>query len=407
MLQELEAEQQVKARGQATPGARPGELDLFGFLLLLRGNLLRLVVFAVLGFLLMVAYSFHVKPRYASTATILIPQKGAASSNLIAQVNGAGLDLLGGGYEVYVDILRSHAVADPMIAEYHLQQHYGTPTLEYTELALAGATTMAVAKEGMLTVSVNDSDPKMAATLANGYFVQLERLNHSLAMTSAGQQRLYYEQQMIHEKNALADAEVALEQTQEKTGNYVPNAQAQANLSAVEQTRAEIRSKQIDLDAMEQGATAENPQVIRLKSEISGLQSQLGGLAGGGGSGIQKIPQQSLEYVRASREVKFHETLFDILSRQYEGAKEQESKDVTVIQVLDPAVPAGHKSWPPRTAYALSGLVAGALLSVVYTLLSAFVRAILNNPDNRARAAVFLSGRRSATPATSAGRQAR
>ncbi len=66
-------------------------------------------------------------------------------------------------------------------------------------------------------------------------------MNEGLAITSAGQQRLYFEREMIREKNALADAEVELKKTQETTGILSPLTQVAGNLGAIEQTRAQLR----------------------------------------------------------------------------------------------------------------------------------------------------------------------
>ncbi len=64
-------------------------------------------------------------------------------------------------------------------------------------------------------------------------------------------------------RNSLADAEVALTETQQKSGLIQPGGQAQLQLETIAQTQAEISSREVQLAAMSQAATGQNPDVIR------------------------------------------------------------------------------------------------------------------------------------------------
>jgi uncharacterized protein involved in exopolysaccharide biosynthesis len=68
--------------------------------------------------------------------------------------------------------------------------------------------------------------------------------------------------------------------------------------------------------------------------------------------------------------LKYQETLFELLAKQYEVAKIDESKEATLIQVLDEALPPERKSKPKRTVLVLfAALVAGILaMAVAYGL---------------------------------------
>jgi uncharacterized protein involved in exopolysaccharide biosynthesis len=75
-----------------------------------------------------------------------------------------------------------------------------------------------------------------------------------------------------------------------------------------------------------------------------------------------------LEYVRKEREVKYHEALFDMLSKQYEGARLDEARDAPLLQMLDPASYPDTKSSPKRMYIMLGGLAFGFLASCVWVL---------------------------------------
>lgn len=374
------------------PFSRPGELDLFALVLLLRAHLLRTVLIALACFAATVVYTMRVTPRFSSTATVIIPNRQPTSAASALAVLG-GIDILGGGYNVYLDILRSRTVQDELIRKFNLLSYYHTDRMSSAEGALAGATTVGVTPEGLLTITVVDRDPKMAATLANAYSAALEQLNGRLAVTSAGQQRLYYEQQLIKEKDALADAEVALTAVQARTNLVSPDIQASQDLGAVAAAQANRRALVVQLQSLQQGETDQAPDVIRLKAQIAGVSAQIAQLQSGSGQGgpsVNSLPTQTLQVARASREVKFHEGLYDALNKEYEASKEQEGREISVLEVLDPAQPGEVKVWPPRVKFAVYSLIFGLVLGVMVTLLEAFIRAVLRNETNRARLRAFV-----------------
>ena len=65
--------------------------------------------------------------------------------------------------------------------------------------------------------------------------------------------------------------------------------------------------------------------------------------------------------------MKYHEALFDIIGKQYEAAKLDESKD-SPLQVLDEAVTPEAQTGPHRSLIIAMGLFMGLGLGTVYVL---------------------------------------
>ena len=86
-----------------------------------------------------------------------------------------------------------------------------------------------------------------------------------------------------------------------------------------------------------------------------------------------RIPSVGTEYFRKFREVKYNETLFELLSKQYEIARLEEARDAAVIQVVDPAVPPRKKYKPRRVLITLGAVVAGFLVSVFASCIGGFL----------------------------------
>lgn len=341
---------------------------------------------------------------FTATTTILPPQQSSSASALFGQLGGlASLASAGGGggaasmlglknpADLYIGLLKSETITDELVGRFHLMQVYKAKRLGEARTALKGATKIIAEKSSLISISVKDHDPKRAADLANGYIDGLHHLMSHLAVTEAGQRRVFFKKQLEAEKNQLSDAEVALEKTENKTGIIQPQGQAEAVIITITQLRAQIAATEVELSALRMSATDQNSQVVQLQSQISALREQLADfekghpgytkLAGDVLMPTSQVPAASLEYIRKMRDVKYHETMFELLARQYEMAKVDEAKQGAMIQVVDPALVPERKSWPPRTILTVLAFLLGAVLSSFWVLVQAAFRSKMQDPE--------------------------
>jgi tyrosine-protein kinase Etk/Wzc len=364
------------------------EMDLIELGRLLRRNKWLILKCAGFAALLTAIVVLLMRPYYTGQATFLPPNSMSnGGSALLGQLGalGGAAGALGGlkdPSQIYVGILASRSVADDLIQEFDLGKVYKTRKLSQTEKILKSNTKVSTGKDSIVVIAVEDYDPKRAADLANAYLTALHKLNDRIAFTEGGQKRLFFEQQLEKEKNSLADAEVALTETQQKSGLIQPGGQAQLQIETVAQTQAEISSREVQLAAMSQAATNQNPDVIRLRSEIDGLKEQLnrlenaGGKTGAGNVEIptSKVPELTLTYIRKARDVKYHEALYELLLRQYESAKLDEAKSAPLMQVVDYAIVPDTKSGPARTLLTLLAFFAGGMVGAIWVVLREALR---------------------------------
>lgn len=279
--------------------------------------------------------------------------------------------------DLYVGLLESRTVADSLITRFKLKERYELPTMDDTRKELAANSVIAEAKKGgFITIAANDNDPRFAADLANAYFDELSKLTQTMALTEASQRRLFFEKQLKDAGEQLALAEVGLRKTQERTGMVRPDAQVQAIITNVAQLKGTIAAKEVQLNAMRTFAAGQNPDLLRAQEELRSLRAQLGKLEQSQPSKegdfmvpIGKIPEVGVEYVRSARSVKYYETIFELLAKQFELAKIDEAKDASLIQLLDKAIPAEKKSKPSRALVTLVGTFAGLVLGVFWALM--------------------------------------
>src|ERR1035438_8275147 len=348
------------------------------------------IIAVTLGvFLVVTVYAFLLPFRYTSIVSFIPPSGGSGSmaSMLAGQLSafGAG-DLLGGvknSGELYAGILRSRSVTGELVKRFDLTQVYGVKKVSLAENILNSNMKVDVdAKSSIVTVDVTAKSPQLAHDLANACMDALSEANGRLALGQSSQRRLFFGEQLAKEKDDLEEAEVELKKTEEQSGLIAPSGQTEMEIGTIAQTQAQIAVREVQLAALRNSATEQNPEVIRLRSEIDDLQGQLGRLQRGSASKstatipTSKVPELQLEYVRKEREVKYHEALFDMLSRQYEAARLDEARDSPVLQVLDPASYPDVKSSPHRSYYMLGGLVFGFFASCVWVLIREPLRAL-------------------------------
>jgi len=380
------AENLLNHTSQATLGMAPeADTPIIGALVVLLRHKKLIGVVATLTTCIAALGILFWPPWYVSQAVILPPQQ--PQSSMAAFASGAMGGIAGGmgslglknPVDLYIGVLKSRTLSDDIIAEFHLQQVYKKARLSGARAVLKSRVTFVGSKESFITIAVTDRDPARATAMANAFVEALYKQNSRLALTGAAQKRLFFEQQLAAEKDALAKAEIDLKATQQSTGLLVPTGQAEVLIHSGAQLRAEIASHEVQLQAMHEYATDENPQVKTLKTEISALERQMAQVEASGNPGSKlevsgaRLPQATLEYIRKVREVKYHETLFELIAKQYEVARIDEAREAPLIQVIDRAVMPDRPSGPGRRLLLLGAAGVGLALGC----LSAFASEIL------------------------------
>lgn len=391
-----------ESAADAAPGhasvAPPQDIHLLDLLILLARQKTLVLGMPLLGAALALGASFLITPTFSSTTKLLPPQQqNSGMSAVLGQLGSlAGAAGLTNGIknsgDTFIGMLESRTVGDSLITRFKLKERYDKKTMDDTRKELAESTAIVNSKkDGLIVVTTVDRDPQFAADLANAYFEELSKLAQTLAITEAAQRRAFFEKQLQQVKGQLADAEVGLRATQEKTGLIQPQAQVEAIITSIAKLKGTVVAKEVELNAMRMFATARNPELMRVQEELRTLRAQLAKLEQiQAGSGRQQgdfmvptgsIPEAGVAYVRALREVKYYETIFELLAKQFEMAKIDEAKEPTQVQQLDKAVAAERRLKPKRALLTLSGLIGGAILG----LMLAFARtAYLNSRSNGA-----------------------
>lgn len=246
--------------------------------------------------LLALCISLFIPNVYTGTVKILPPQQSQSSASALLNQAGGLLGIAGGPLgaknpnDLYVAMLKSRNVMEKIIKRFDLLNVYGQESVTDTLKKLNKNVSVTAGKEGVITVEVDDHEPKRAAELANAYIEELDKLMQSFSLTDASQKRTFFEQQFKLAKDKLTNAEFALDQT----------------------------------------------------------------------------PKTSLHYLDAVRNLRYQESVFEIMGKQFEMAKLDESKNYPLIQVLDKASLPEEKSKPKRGLIVMIAAALAFMLAVVF-----------------------------------------
>lgn len=325
----------------------------------------------------------------SSVSAALLSQIGGTGAGALASLAGASLGLKNPG-EMYVSLFRSRTVEDAVIQRFGLMGRYGKKKMTdaRTELEHHSSVVLGV-KDGLIHVTVEDRDPKLAAEFANGYVDEFKKLCASLAVTEAAQRRLFFQQQLLEARGNLTTAEEAMKNTEKSTGVLQIDSQARALIESATALRAQAVAKEVQIQAMRSYATEDNPDLIIAKRQLTELQAQISKLAGQESDKFivpkGKAPEAGMEYIRKLRDLKYNEAIFELMAKQFELAKLDEARQGAVIQVADVAIPPDTKSYPPRLIIVIVVTILGFFAACGWSAASEQYHRMRQDPNERRR----------------------
>ncbi len=355
--------------------AEDDEISLLDLLQTIVDNLRLLIIGPLLVGLAALGISFAVPPTYTATVKFLPPQQQqSAAASMLASLGGLG-GLAGAAAglknpaDQYLAFMKSNSVQDELIERFKLQERYEKKFKDDTRKELTENARATSGKDGIITIQVDDKDPKFASDLANAHVDELQKLLAKLAVTEAQQRRAFFEKQLTQVKEKFTEAEQALRAT--GVSSSVLKSNPTSALAAVAGLKAQVTAQEVKVGAM-RGYLAETaPDFKQAMTELANLRAQLAKqekdepAAAAAGRG---------DYVAKFREFKYQETLFELFARQFEMAKVDESREGAVIQVLDAAQPPERKSKPKKALIAIIATLAAGFALLLFVFIRQALR---------------------------------
>lgn len=344
----------------------------------------------VWGLILSTIIAFVIPKRYQSTTRLMPPdaQSGSSMAMMAAMAGKGSLglssfagDLLGmkSSGALFVDILAGQTVEDRLIDRFDLRKVYHDRYWQEARRDLTQYTAVSEdRKSGVITIAVTDRDPHRAAKMAQAYVDELDRLVAQVSTSSARRERKFIEQRLQTVKQDLDTASRQFSEYASQNTTIDVTAQAKATVEAAAKLEGEMIAAESELEGLEQIYTKRNVRVRSLQARVDELRLQLHKIGGdtsdaapGTASApkefpsIRQLPLLGVKWGDLYRETKIQETVYELLTQQYELAKIEEAKEIPVVKVLDPPdVP--EKPVPKRRMILLLGTSLSFTFAVVW-----------------------------------------
>lgn len=334
----------------------------------------------ILGGLASMAIALLIPTRFEATTQLMPPEGQSASgaamlSALAGRAGGLGGvagDLLGvkNSGALFVGILQSRTVEDRLIEQFDLRRLYRAAKMEDTRAALASHTRISEdRKSGIIAVTVTDGEPWRSAAMAQAYVNELDRLVEQVSTSSARRERIFLEERLRTVKQELDNAARQFSIFASKNTAIDIPAQSKAMVEAAANLEGQLIAAEAELHGLEAMYTEQNVRVRSLRARVTELRSQLGKMGGESGTSaapssatdaslypaLRQLPLLGVTYADLYRQTKIQETVYELLTQQYELAKVEEAKEVPSVKVLDAAVIPTKKSFPPRGLLTVAG----------------------------------------------------
>ncbi len=352
------------------------------------------------GLVLSTMIAFLIPKRFDSTTRLMPPDsQSSAGMAMMAAMAGGGSgglglgsmagDLLGmkSSGALFVDILGGRTVQDRLVDRFDLRRVYHQRYWEDARKTLAQYSAISEdRKSGIITITVVDHDPQRAAQLAQAYVEELDRLVAEVSTSSARRERVFIEQRLQSVKQGLDEASRQFSEYASKNTTLDITAQGKATVEAAARLEGELIASQSELDGLEQIYTKNHVRVRAMQARVDELRSELhkmGGESTGPPVGqsltadkdsnqefpsIRQLPLLGVKWSDLYRETKVQETVYELLTRQYELAKIQEAKEIPTVKVLDAAVVPEKKSAPSRLFIMVLGSLFALSLGIVWVV---------------------------------------
>ncbi len=333
-------------------------------------------------------------PKYRSAAQLMPPESNNASAlaalamPTLAKTPGlAGLagmagDLFGikSSGALFSKVLQSQRVTDSVINRFDLRKRWHSSYQETAREKLLDRTTIEEDKKsGVITISFIDRDAQLAQGVVAAYLQELDRAIQDVSTSAARRERMFLEQRLANEKKALDESQVKFSQFASSNMALDIPEQTKVTVEAASRLEGELIANRAQLEVLQQTYTADNYRVKNLRANVSELERELTRLNTGKSNraatdpvnsypAVKNLPVLGVQWSDLYRAVKIHETVYELLTQQYEMASIQEAREIPVVKVLDPPS-APERKKPAVWLILLIAAIVAALLACMGILL--------------------------------------
>jgi len=340
--------------------------------------------------LLSALVAFLIPKEYESTTRMMPPEQqgmgpammaammGKAMPGALGALAGSVLGMKDSG-ALFVDLLQSTSIEGEIVDRFDLQKIYSKRYRQDALKKLKRRTEITQdRKSGVITIVVTDTDRQRARDIAQAYVDQLDGLLIRVNTSAARREREFIERRLVTVQNDLEKAQVDLSDFASRNTTLDVKEQTKAMVEAGARLQAQLIVAHAEADSLAQFYGDSNVRMRAANARVGELEHELKKLGGSTTQSadeldsnelypsLRQLPVLAVRWADLYRRVKVKETVYDLLTEQYELARLEEVKSVPSVRVIDPPSWPEKKSFPPRV-----------IVILIFTSLSVFATGML------------------------------
>lgn len=296
-----------------------------------------------------------------------------------------GLPVVATTEDIFIALLKSRTLREEILREF--SKTWG-PSVARQLLSIETST-----HKGVITLTVEAGDPKLAADLANAYFEFLDQRLGRGAEQESKRRETFYASQLERAAKEVSLAEEALLQFQSEKRMLTVGLDSSTRGGAewAASLRAAIMSIEMQREVLRMRLTDQHPQMRDLEKQIAELKRQYSRNLFGGAMDLPpeapnakgprkeffvaaaKMTPVQFAFLKLFRNLKIQEAFYTAALQGLQQVKYEDGVTPTSVEILDPALPPDFSLKPNIRlmvqAAALSALIAGILLALVFDYL--------------------------------------
>jgi len=367
---------------------------------------LRFILIFVLSITLAAVVVSFLLPKWYQATTLALPPKeegfnlghSGSLEEMISLTSGLQLPIMATPSDIYARMLSSRTLAERVIKANDLDKYYDLVLGEDLYAKLQKRSRFRVTPEGLLEISFTDKSAAMAARIANSFAAELDGLSREIATSRARTAREFIENRLVIVSRELDSARMALKEFQDKYKAIDLDRQTQLAIESAVGLKVDLAKSEIELNVKEKSLSPNHPDLVLLRRRIEEIKKQINALETGGSSNsylslpISEVPLLKIKYAELTSQLLVSESLYKVLSEQYEQARIQEKIDAPTVSILDKAYPPELAIRPQKRIIVAVAFFISLILAVFLALFLNYLENLkLNSPENYKRARFFYS----------------
>lgn len=337
------------------------------------------LIYTVVGLIIALILPFW----YTSTAVMLPPEaRGSSGLNIVSMVTDLPFDISGAFgignamTNIYIGILNSRNVREAVIKKLNLIAIWEKVYMEDALRQLDAQTLIDITEEGLMVISTTAKTRDRAKAMCQAFLDELDRVNKETRLTNARYTREFIEKRYKEADRDLHTAAEAMRDFQKENGVFSIEDQVVAAIEAAADIRAQFATSEVEYEVLRKRLSPSHDNIKLIEHRLEALRNQLDRIEFGDKTSngnvlipFSEIPELGLQYIFLYRDVEVQKAIYQLLAKQYEQARIQETKDTPTVELLDvPSMPE-RKSKPKRAfivlaASFLSFFVSGFTISL-------------------------------------------